>query len=966
MKRLFPFILLLCLCSIVFAQKTIRVKFDADDNMMYLAGRGTTSTIVVDENDDKGVKIAAKNLATDIGKVSGYTSHYFVGDPLDDNAIATAIKKEHTGNAVSPKVICGTIGKNAFIDEMIAKGRLDVSKIKGTWEAYLIQTLDDKLVIAGSDRRGTIFGIYHLSEMIGVSPWYFWADVPVQHHDVICLSLGKIEQESPKVKYRGIFLNDEWPSLGTWAHHYFGGFNSKFYESLSELVLRLRANYIWPAMWNSAMYQDDPLTGQLVHDMGVVVGTSHHEPMMRAHKEYVWGRDTIGAWNYERNPERIEKFFHDGMRRAKDWDKVVTIGMRGDGDVAMEGGDDAAIKNLAKVIEKQREIIEEETGKPAEETPQLWAIFTEVQRYYDRGMTAPDDVMLVFCDNNWGYIRRAAPEKERNRKCGLGLYYHIDMNGGPWNDRWVNTTTVAKMREQLGLAYQSGLDDLWIINVGDLKPKEMPIDFIMRDAWNPDAIAAEDCQRWMTDWARRNFGERHAKEIGEIVNLYSKYNLWRKAETQSTEIYSVMNNCEAERVDSLWQSLSDRCEKLWKVIPTEQRDAFFQLVYYPAMASSTIARIWTNATINQTFARQGRTSANRYAEKVDSLYKIDQELTHYYNNTLAEGKWKHMMSDLHLGYTQWSMPQKDSVPETIRINNLRSIDGFIVVEGDAENEGNLQLPVFDNVSDKAHYFDFADQPALKKAPTMDKWIVLNAEKKGEDVRYWVRIDWAKAPKGRSEGKIKIGKYVVNVSAINNPSLQLPEKTFGNLSGAEFGIEAYDFAKNTGYTFLPDLGRGKGCMGIVGEKKEASLSYNIYLSKPGKHTVLFGLIPTQDINPQRGLRFGVSLDGEKSQVVDARQGIPDEFKEYNPEALRKNPTLKALAKPNRHTITGFGKFCRNEVFDNIRWVEVEVETAQAGLHTLTFNMIDPEIVLERIIVDPDDSRYSYFGADYFSR
>ena len=451
---------------------------------------GKATPIVIDENDWKGVLRAANNLSDDVRKVTG---------------VASPVKFDTSVPLHQPSIIVGTIGKSQIIDKLIKKKKLNVKQIKDRWEAYVITVVDDNMIIAGSDKRGTIYGIYTLSEYIGVSPWYWMADAPIVHKDELWYNyyVNDSEMAFPFVKYRGIFINDEWPSFGTWCQKHFGGVNSKAYEKIFELLLRLKANYFWPAMWDSAFNEDDPESPRLADEMGIVMGTSHHEPMMRAHQEYVRRKNEIGPWDYVTNKERVSKFFREGMERNKDYDNIVTIGMRGDGDVAMGKGDDAEnMQTLRNVIDDQRQIIKDIYGRP-DAVPQLWAIFTEVQRYYDAGFTVPDDVTLLLCDNNWGYIRRKGTEAERKRKGGLGLYYHIDMNGGPWNDRWVNTTTVSKLREQLHLAYQSGIDRIWIINVGDLKPKEMPISFIMNYAWTAPNFWPGDEQWWLQRWTQR-------------------------------------------------------------------------------------------------------------------------------------------------------------------------------------------------------------------------------------------------------------------------------------------------------------------------------------------------------------------------------------------------------------------------------------------------------------------------------
>ena len=559
-----------------------------------------SQNIYVSEEDWKGVHRAAQDLKDDIFRVSRVNASL----QLTNNAQSQGLKG----------VIIGTIGKSPLIDNMIKRGQLDVKTVKGQWESYVRTVVDGNLVIAGSDKRGTIYGIYDISQMIGVSPWYWMADATPQYQNRLVISGERYVQPSPKVKYRGIFINDEWPSFGTWCTQQFGGVNSKAYSHIFELLLRLKANYFWPAMWDSRFNEDDPLSPQIADEMGIVMGTSHHEPMMRAHKEYTSRRNEVGPWDYAKNPERINQFFTEGIEHAKNYENIITIGMRGDGDVAMGTGNDAEnMQTLAKVIDSQRKIISKVTGKKASEVPQLWAIFTEVQRYYDAGFRVPDDVTLLLCDNNWGYIRRKGRDFERKRKGGLGLYYHIDMNGGPWNDRWINTTTVPKLREQLHQAYASGIDRIWIINVGDLKPKEMPIDFIMRYAWNPDAIQPGDEKAYLEQFAESIFGKEQAEEIADIISKYSKYNLWRKPEVQYPGIY---NQKEIIKVNNLWDALMARTEAVKQQLPADLQDAFYQLVYYPVMGSAGVSKIYNCATVGDSLS-------------IEALMKRDQQLTNY-------------------------------------------------------------------------------------------------------------------------------------------------------------------------------------------------------------------------------------------------------------------------------------------------------------------------------------------------
>lgn len=792
-------------------------------------------TVIYDDSDYEGVKIAVKNLRHDL--------------------------KEVTGSECAPIVVA-----TAGVSGIAARFGGIAERLKGKWEQYIITTAQydgrDVVLILGSDKRGTIYGIYELSRQIGVSPWYWFADAPIQRHESLYMKKGEYTDGEPAVKYRGIFINDEWPSFGTWCNNHFGGINSRAYEKIFELLLRLKANYFWPAMWASRFNEDDPESPVLADRMGIVMGTSHHEPMMRAHKEYVVRKDSVGPWDYSVNSERLDRFFHDGLERNKNYENIITIGMRGDGDVAMgDGNDSANIATLRKVIEAQRRLIGDVYGKPCGEVPQLWAIFTEVQRYYDAGFTVPDDVTLLFCDNNWGYIRRKGRDFERSRSGGLGLYYHIDMNGGPWNDRWINTTTYPKLREQLNLAYRSGLDRIWIINVGDLKPKEAPVDFIMRYAWNPEEIGPGDEQGCLEEFAGSIFGEEHAVEIADIMSKYSKYNLWRKPEVQYPGIF---NPEEMKVTGEMWDRLMTRTDSLGKIMPEEARDAFFQLVHYPVMGSATVAKIYNCATLGDSIG-------------IERLMEYDRELTDYYNNELAGGKWRGMMLDNHIGYEKWSIPDKNVNPLTLGLKS-----GYSVIPDSASREYTLM----------------AYEYTKKRDAEAAKWI-----------------------------------------------------------------------------FLPDLGRGAGCMGIdnvmaenVTLDKAPWMEYDVDLSSGGDSTMLaIGILPVQDVYPERGLRIGVQLDDNPVMIIDARQGMLDTFEEYTAENLVRSNVLRPLPRENTLSLSGFVEGRRqprrNEVFDNMRWLEVPVR-ATAGKHHLKIYMVDPEIVVEQIVVNVDNGNYSYFGNGYF--
>lgn len=567
----------------------------------------------------------------------------------------------------------------------------------------------------------------------------------------------------------------------------------------------------------------------------------------------------------------------------------------------------------------------------------------------------------------------------------MGLYYHIDMNGGPWNDRWVNTSPIPKLREQFHLAYETGIDDLWIVNVGDLKPKELPIDFILRYAWDPDAIPADRTDDYLRAWAGENFGEAHADAVAALVSAYPKYNLWRKAEVQVPGIFSVVNYHESDRTEQLWQDVAHRADSLRRLLPAAMQDAYFQLVYYPAVASAGIANLYTAVTRNRLYASQGRPLANRYADLAEALFRKDGELTRYYNDTLAGGKWKNMMQDIHIGYTQWSMPEKAVLPELVRVTPTEFPALGVSVEGSeaTEQDGNLTLPVFDSLLVSEYSVDLfnrgtgsLDYTVTPSAPWLR--VSRSAGTLTDEARLQVSIDWGALEAGTHEGQVTIvsgdTRVPIAVRAVKGEAPRTDEPYFGNVSGSEFSIPAIAFNRNipgkaAAWTLLPDLGRSEGCMGIqpvtapsTQPSEAPRLEYRVLLTDADSVSLCIGILPTQDVNPERGLRLAVSLDDEAPLTLDARQGFKDEFAEYTPANLAKSPNLKPLPRQDTSIrLTGTGQLRRNEVFDNLRWLTVKLPVRSAGLHTLKVFMTDPEVVLERIVVNPDNRHPSYFGA-----
>lgn len=589
------------------------------------------------------------------------------------------------GDATS-KLLIGTVGCNKQIDLWVKKGVLN--DLKGKHEKYIIKTIGNQLVIAGSDKRGTVFGIYELSKQMGVSPWYWWADVPVEKHSELYVKQGEYTDGEPLVSYRGLFLNDEAPCLTSWVKNTFGTDfgDHRFYEKVFELILRLKGNFLWPAMWGWAFYADDPENSKTADEMGIIIGTSHHEPMARNHQEYARHRGEWGPWNYQKNQEKLDQFFREGIERMKGTDDIVTIGMRGDGDEAMS--EEADTKLLQRVVENQRKIIRQVTGKPASKTPQVWALYKEVLDYYDKGMRVPDDVLILLCDDNWGNLRRVPTAKERQHPGGWGLYYHVDYVGAPRNSKWLNVTPTQNMWEQLTLAADYGLDRMWILNVGDLKPMEYPITLFMDMAWNPRIVSVDNIKGHTYAFCRQVFGEEQAEEAARILNLCCKYNGRSTAEMLDATTYNVETG-EWRQVADDYMRLEAEALRQYLTLKPAYRDVYQQLILFPVQAMSNLHQMYFAQAMNLKLAAENNPDANLWAARVSEAFKRDSLLCAAYNHDIAGGKWNGMMTQKHIGYTSWNdnfpadrMPKVKTVATGEGHYIFEAADNYVAMEAE--------------------------------------------------------------------------------------------------------------------------------------------------------------------------------------------------------------------------------------------------------------------------------------------
>jgi hypothetical protein len=891
---------------------------------------GTTAKLYVDAGDWPGVTRAAHDLQADIQRVTGV-------EPVFSDA-----PKPPQGEVV----LIGTIGRSAVIDRLIRERKIDVSAIRGKWEVTLTQVVEHPLpgveralVIAGSDKRGSIYGIYDLSEEIGVSPWYWWADVPVRHQDALYVDPGRWVVGEPAVKYRGIFLNDEAPSLTAWAHEKYGNYNQLFYTKLFELLLRLRANFLWPAMWNNAFATDDPINAKLSDEYGIVMSTSHEEPMMCAEKEW---KQSDGPWDYSTNAARIDQFWSGCMQRDKNYEEVVTLGMRGHNDTPMSTGDNIAL--MEKIVADQRQILKETVNPNLDKVPQVWALYKEVQTYYEQGMRVPDDVTLLWSDDNWGNLRRLPTPAEQKRSGGAGIYYHFDYVGGPRSYKWLNTNYVPKIWEQMNMAWKYGATRIWVVNVGDLKPMEFPISFFLSMAWDPARFNPDNLQKYTQEWAAQQFGPEHSAEIAHLLSTYTKYNGRRKPEQLEPDTFSFAHFDEAQRVFNEWKSLTEEAENVNQALPADERDAFFELVLYPLKASALVNELYITAGRNHLYATEGRVSTNDLADQARALFAEDAQLTNEYNHQLAHGKWDHMMDQTHIGYTSWNEPPVNIMPAVAEVQPLAGPHMAVAVEGTpfvATSAFPVTLQVFDNYNRQTRpidVFNRGDQPFVFTATADEPWIHLSpiSGSVSKDEKLLVSIDWDEAPAGQHAGTIAIQQQDGPTVHVHVDELHPTEPTRASLEGFVeadhfVSIEAEHFTGETKtdaahWVRVPEFGATLSGMTIfpvsaaslVPPEPGPTLEYRMYLFDKGPCTVEAVLAPSLNFVPGRGMRYAISFDDQPPQAVDA------------------------LADNSQH---GW----EEAVSDGVRKVATTLNVDAPGYHTLKIRMVDPGVVLEKIVV-----------------
>ena len=917
-------------------------------NSFALIKDGTPSDILLSIEDFSGVERIAKLFQTDLKHVSGQQPQL--------------LTNENDVNADN-LIIVGTLGKSPIIDKLIKSGKIKTGQLEGKWEKFLIipvknpiENVKHGLVIVGSDKRGTIYGMLELSKQMGVSPWYWWADVPIKRRKNVYVKNAVHSLGEPSVKYRGIFINDEAPALTGWVHEKFDDFNHEFYEKVFELILRNKGNYLWPAMWRPRVFAtDDPENLKLADEYGIVISTSHHEPMMRYHEE--WDRYNGGEWNYESNKEKLQGFWKGGIERMGDYESVVTLGMRGDGDEAMSEG--TAVDLLKKIIEDQREIIEDVTGKPAKDTPQVWAIYKEVQDYYDKGLRVDEDILVLFCDDNWGNIRIVPKKEDLDHEGGYGIYYHFDFVGGPVSYRWLNVTQIEKIWEQMNLAYEWGIQDLWLVNVGDIKPMELPISFFLDFAWNTN-MQASDLPSYYIKWAEQQFGNSMSEEIGSIIATSTKYTARRTPEMLKPETYSIQNYDEADTVIQDYEKLLRRSQNIYDKLEESQKSAYYQLVHFPIEISKNLNEMYVAAGKNRLYSFQGRASTNHYADLVKEKFEKDAELINYYHTHLADGKWNHFMAQKHIGYNSWNEPRVEKMPE---ISYLRTPEnggmGYIVENGIGNSRrfrGGLfanSFSPFDKFTDQKPHIEIYNTgtaPVEYTIETENDWINISNPtgtiKFEEKIK--VSIDWEALPIETDNGVItlKSGGREFTIDVPINRTLKEAEGFIENNGVVSINAANYSAKKDNNavsWITVPNMGRTHSTITVepanapeqtVGNNSP-KLEYYFTLKTGGDISIESYLAPTLNYKKEEGLKFAISIDDKAPQVINIHENdkVPDW--EY-PEWWNKSVTDRVRKKTSKHS--------------NI----------SAGVHTLKIWMMDPGVVFEKFVIDAGGLKDSYLG------
>ena len=951
--------------------------------------------ICLEQSAFPGVIRVTEKVAHDVELVSGKKPQILVEKEIPETL-------ESSGEDWT--IIAATKGKSSFLKKLEEAGSAELKELEQKRECYAWifpeiknRTKSNLLVIAGSDKRGTIYGLFHLSEMLGVSPFVDWCGLmpPKQEkielrEDMACIS------KEPSVRYRGFFINDEWPAFGNWCNHNFGGFNAKAYDHVFELLLRLKGNYLWPAMWSARFADDGPglLNAELADEYGIIMGMSHHEPCLRQGEEYKYlrGKNSVygDAWNFRTNREGITKFWEDGLKRSGKFENVITVGMRGEADTAIMGKNatlEDNIQLLRDVLKTQKKLIQEHVNPDLTRVPRMIALYKEVEEFFygdekTKGLMGAEeleDVILMLCDDNYGNLRTLPTEEMRKHAGGYGMYYHLDYHGWPVSYEWINSSYLPKIWEQMSMAYDFGVRELWMVNVGDIATQEFPLSFFLDMAYDFDrwGSRALNCtQEYTRKWVRQQFGsveEETQDTIADILEQYTKIIHRRRPEALNPETYHPVQEKESSRIfeeaEQLLKKLQDVYETIEKTNP-QNLSAFIALVYYPAFGTMNLVKMQILAGWNHYYANLGAVCANDYVDEVERCMEQDRKAVEMYHQ-MDQGRWYGMGMSQHIGFTHWNEDECRN-PVVMRVIPLKKRSILVAADGTAQHaEGS---PWLDNTMKLK---DFLNPDCTRASVTLYSRSDLKAEYKVLKKPGWLSVEpmegWLD---GVSQKKVRLNLTLIKqrLPETNQDTIQdsleiatpegkceitVPVYT-GNLQDKKnvfvdtmgyLSIEAAHYVnsvpgnyKDRQVKFENLQGYGKTNSAMKAFPSDACtvpgqdapyLEYQFVLEESGTYEAEFYMQPSNPVTRENQLLYAVRINEEMTETVNAVE------KDYQVGDQAEKWAEGVLSQIRRQTVS---IKCR------------------AGFNTLRVYHVTPGFVLEKIVIYPmgEKPEESYLG------
>jgi hypothetical protein len=928
MKPIFrPLLLLFCF------EATLFTPLFADD--FSLISKEKPTTVYLNKNEKIVVHTALDMFISDMYEVSG-------SKPTEISALDNA------------SIIVATVGKSKETDEWLKKQKVSAKELQNKWEAFKIQVIQRNgnpcLVILGSDDRGTAYGVLELSRIIGISPWCWWADATPSKKNTLTLPEGYVNVQQPSVQYRGIFLNDEDWGLMPWSSKNFeqssvkGEIGAKTYAKIFELLLRLRANTIWPAMHECTVpFYFVNGTKQMADKYGIVMGTSHCEPLMR-NSAGEWHATQPGEYNYLTNKDAIISYWSERLKEVGQSDNIYTIGMRGVHDGQMQGVKTTEEYKIAltKVIKDQRELLTKYVNPEVTKVPQIFVPYKEVLNVYNDGLKLPDDVTLMWCDDNYGYITRLSNEQEQKRKGGAGVYYHISYWGRPHDYLWLCSTQPAQIYTEMKRAWNYGAQKLWILNVGDIKPAEYDIEFFMDLAWNVNGIQPNTISQHLDNWLTREFGKEAGKELTPLIQKYyqladirkPEFMGWSRVEEASVKggktpvIDSEFNpfdfGDELQKRADEYANLSAKVKEIAKRIPAEQQDAYFELVQYPVCGAAAMNQKHLYAQKARLLARYNLLAANEYSFLSDYAYNEIAGLTQTYNRDIAKAKWNGMMD---MKPRQLPVFQYPSLPE--KVTSQQGASALVWIEGDSipleiECPVNLITLVRDAGNQTfISLFNRSNKPTewkIEKAPEWLKIKEVDTKLKFEK-KLVVSADWKQISDdflGICLLTVDDKMYQLNVCTQNiAPGIMTEANGMIAWNAANYKSAA------KGTQVIEGLGHSAKAVSLP---KNGELIYEVYTTTSGEAALRVALIPNHPVNGG-SIRYAISVDNEKPQVVAYETGFRSEPWKIN--VLRNQSLNTTLHKINI-----------------------------PGKHTIRISALDPEVIVDQLMLDFQKGRKFY--------